>query len=97
MESLAPAGRRLPSEGKALAIELAGAAEEEKKDLSRKTPEEIYQAANALYEVRPAEQVRPSKQSACTYYIHACQRAISSDVTSNSLYLYILNVLHKRF
>lgn len=59
MDSLAPEGRRLPSEGKALAIELLGAAG--KKDLSLETPEDIYQAANTLFQVRPAEQAGQSK------------------------------------
>lgn len=54
MESLAPPGRRLPSESKTLAMELVAAASEgdKEKELSMKTPEEMVLAANALYQVR---------------------------------------------
>lgn len=53
MESLAPPGRRLPSESKALAMELVAAAGPEGKEMPVKTPEEMYLAANALHLVRP--------------------------------------------
>lgn len=55
MESLAPPGRRLPSESKTLAMELVAAASEgdKEKELSLKTPEEMFLAANALHQVRP--------------------------------------------
>lgn len=49
MESLAPPGRRLPSESKALAMELVAGG----KEMPAKTPEEMYLAANALHLVRP--------------------------------------------
>lgn len=52
MESLAPPGRRLPSESKALAMEFVGAASAVEKEMSLKTPEEMDLAANALYLVR---------------------------------------------
>lgn len=53
MESLAPPGRRLPSESKALAMELVAAADTGGKDMPSKTPEEMYLAASALHQVRP--------------------------------------------
>lgn len=49
MESLAPTGTILPSQGKALAIERTAADLEGKKMV--KTPEEMYWVANALFEV----------------------------------------------
>lgn len=49
MESLAPTGTILPSQGKALAIEVT-AARLEGKELT-KTPEEMYSVANALFQV----------------------------------------------
>eukprot|EP00752_Nemacystus_decipiens_P009159 g8181.t1 len=48
MEALAPVGRRLPSESKALAMELAASAGPGGTDISAKTPEEMYLAASAL-------------------------------------------------
>lgn len=53
MESLAPPGRRLPSESKALAMELVAAAGPGGEDMVTKTPEEMYLAANALHLVSP--------------------------------------------
>lgn len=53
MESLAPPGRRLPSESKALAMELVAAAGPGGGEMPTKTPEEMYLAANALHLVRP--------------------------------------------
>lgn len=53
MESLAPPGRRLPSESKALAMELVTATGPGGKEMPVKTPEEMYLAANALHLVRP--------------------------------------------
>lgn len=52
MESLAPPGRRLPSESKALAMELGAAAGPGGREMAVKTPEEMYLAANALHLVR---------------------------------------------
>lgn len=58
MESLAPPGRRLPSESKALAMELVAAAGPGGKGMPAKTPEEMYLAANALHLVSPERQSR---------------------------------------
>lgn len=49
MKSLAPTGTILPSQGKALAIEVTVAGLEGKK--LAKTPEEMYAVANALFQV----------------------------------------------
>lgn len=52
MEALAPKGRRLPSEGKALAMEAVAAIDRGDKGISLKSPDEMYLAANALHMVR---------------------------------------------
>eukprot|EP00903_Cladosiphon_okamuranus_P011718 g11020.t1 len=49
MESLAPTGRRLPSESKTLVMELVAAAGSGGEEMPAKTPEEMYLAANALH------------------------------------------------
>lgn len=52
MESLAPKGRMLPSESKALAMEITSAeAAGSTGDQSHKTPEEMHLAANAFHQV----------------------------------------------
>lgn len=52
MEALAPKGYRLPSESKSLAMEVVAASEDRNKELPLKTPEDMYQAANAFHFVR---------------------------------------------
>ncbi|CAM9437071.1 unnamed protein product, partial [Hapterophycus canaliculatus] len=60
MESLAPKGRRLPSEGKALAMEMVTAIEEGKNEISLKSPDEMWLAASALYLGQHIPQDKPA-------------------------------------
>lgn len=84
MESLAPSGRRLPSEAKALVIEHVEAARAGEEDFSLKTPEDAYQAANALFQVRPAEQ-RPDGYSS----VQAAEQAGSACIFRTAVVIFV--------
>ncbi|CAM9403938.1 unnamed protein product [Ectocarpus fasciculatus] len=72
MESLAPPGRRLPSESKTLAMELVAAASEgdKEKELLMKTPEEMVLAANALHQ---GKHIPADKQTAFALWKKAAE------------------------
>ncbi|CAM9089884.1 unnamed protein product [Scytosiphon promiscuus] len=60
MEALAPKGRTLPSEGKALAMEAVAAINDGDKGISLRTPEEMWLAANALHVGQHIPQDKPA-------------------------------------